>query len=155
MAPGLDSESGLERQRAEVEAAFRQGWRPMGARKPCVLTECAYTEARKVLDHRGWTGLGKAAVDAVRGGARPGDPLPALQPLPYVDDVIDAEVIITGIDPQRRVAVLFSRRDFPDTRRALRPLGRRPGGRPVLFEIKAEQHLGWRARASCGLQANA
>ena len=99
MAAGPDSESGLEQQRAEIEATFRQGWRPIGAGKPRVLTECAYTEARKVLDHGRWTGLDKAAIDAVRGGARPGDPLPPLQPLPYVDDLIDAEVIITGVGP--------------------------------------------------------
>jgi hypothetical protein len=137
MAPGLDSESGLEQQRAEIEAAFRQGWRPIGAGEPRVLTERAYTEARKVLDHGGWTGLDKAAIDAVRGGARPGDPLPPLQPCPYVDDVIDAEVIITGDSPQQRVAVLFSHRDFPGAR-----FGHRFSGYdPALERIELKEEI--------------
>ena len=113
MAPGLDSDPGLEQQRAEIEAAFRQGWRPIGAGKRRVLTERTYTEARKVLDHGGWTGLDEAAIDAVRGGARPGDPLPPLQPRPYVNDIIDAEVIITMAGPEQQVAVLFSHRASP------------------------------------------
>ena len=137
MAPGLDSESGLEQQRAEIEAAFRQGWRPIGAGKPRVLTERAYTEARKVLDHGGWTGLDKAAIDAVRGDARPGDPLPPLQPRPYVDDVIDAEVIITGVGPQQRVAVLFSHRDFLGAR-----FGHRFSGYdPALERIELKEEI--------------
>ena len=107
---------GLEQQRAEIEAAFRQGWRPIGAAKPRVLTGRAYAEARKVLGHGGWTGLDRATIDAVRDGAQPGDPLPPLQLHPYIDNVTDAEVIITGVGPQRRVAVLFSHRHFPGVR---------------------------------------
>ena len=103
------------------------GWRPIGAGKPRVLTERAYTEARNVLDHGGWTGLDKAAIDAVRGGARPGDLLPPLQPHPDVDGVIDAEIIITGVGPQQRVAVLCSHRDFPGARSAIgSPVTTRP-----------------------------
>ena len=107
---------GLEQQRAEIETAFRQGWRPIGTGKPRGLTERAYAEARKVLDHGGRTGLDQADIDAVRGGAQPGDPLPPLQPHPYIDDVTDAEVIITGVGPHRRVAVLFSHQHFPGVR---------------------------------------
>ena len=102
-----------------------------------MLTERAYTEARKVLDHGGWTGLDKAAIDAVRGGARPGDPLPPLQPRPYVDDVIDAEIIITGVGPQQRVAVLFSHRDFPGAR-----FGHRFSGYdPALERIELKEEI--------------
>jgi hypothetical protein len=107
---------GLERQRAEIEASFRQGWRPAGAGKARVLTGRAYAEARAVADHGGWTGLDQETIEAVRGGAQPGDLLPPPRPYPYIDRVTDAEVIITGASPHRRVAVLFSHQDFPGAR---------------------------------------
>ncbi len=101
---------GIEHQRNYIETAFRRGWRAAGGR---VITERCYAEARRVLDHGGWTGLGRATIDAVRNGAQPGDPLPAE---PYIDHVTDPEVIITGSGPGRCVAVLFSYRDFPGVR---------------------------------------
>jgi hypothetical protein len=107
---------GIEPLRAEIETGFREGWQPIGAGKPRVLTERAYAEARRILTQGGWTGLDRATIEAVRGGAHPGDPLPALQPDPYIDKVTDAEVIITGSGPHRRVAVLFSHEDFPGAR---------------------------------------
>jgi len=116
VAPGPDSAPELERQHAEIEAAFRRGWRPIGARKPRVLTEHAYAQARKILDHGGWAGLDQATFQAIRDGANPGDQLPPLQPHPYIDHVTDADVIITGNGPERQVAVLFSHEDFPGVR---------------------------------------
>jgi len=116
VARGPDGDLELERQRTEIAAAFREGWRPAGAGQPRVLTEDAYAEARNILGHGGWTGLDQAAIQAVRDGARPGDPLPPLQPRPYIDNVTDAEVIITGSGPGRRVAVLFSHQHFPGVR---------------------------------------
>src|SRR5207244_1235259 len=78
-----------------------------------VLTDRAYAEARKVLDHGGWTGLDRRTIQAVREGARPGDPLP---PIPFIDNIVNAEVIITGTGAGRRVTVLFSHRHFPGAR---------------------------------------
>jgi hypothetical protein len=53
--PNSDPE--LEHQSAEIEDAFRQGWRPIGAGQPRALTERAYAQARAILSHGGWTGL--------------------------------------------------------------------------------------------------
>jgi hypothetical protein len=89
---------------------FRHGCRAVGRQ---VITERDYAEARRVLDHGGWTGLDVQTIDAVRDGARPGDPLP---PIPYISHVSDTEVIITGRGRGRRVAVLFSYRDCPGIR---------------------------------------
>lgn len=116
VAPGLDSDPELEQQRTDIETSFRQGWRPVGVGQSRVLTEHAYTQARAILGRGGWTGLDQATVEAVRGGGRPGDPLPPLQPDPYIDHVTDTEVIITGTGPARRVAVLFSHQHFPGVR---------------------------------------
>jgi hypothetical protein len=112
--PSSDEE--LEHQRAGIEEAFRQGWRPAGAGQPRVLTERAYAEARKLLGHGGWTGLDQATIHAVRDGAQPGDPLPPLQPHPFIRGVTDAEVVLDGRGPMRRVAVLFRHERFPGVR---------------------------------------
>ena len=109
-APGLDA------QHTEIETAFAQGWRPAGVGEPRFLTERAYADARRVLGHGGWTGLDLATIEAVRGGAQPGDPLPPLQAEPYITRVTDTEVIITGRGQDRRVAVLFTHTDFPSVR---------------------------------------
>ena len=132
--------AGLEHERAEIEIAFRQGWRPIGAGKPRNLTDRAYATARKVLDHGGWTGLDPATIQAVRDGAQPGDPLPPLQPHPYIDNVTGADVIITGTGPQRRVAVLFSHQHFPGMRFGHRFSGRDPGLEGI--ELKEEIETG-------------
>ena len=116
MTLGRDSDSELEQQRARVEAAFREGWVPAGAGEPRVLTEHAYTEARKILSHGGWTGLDREIIEAVREGARPGDSLSPLRPSPFISHVTDAEVTVHGDGARRRVAVLFSHRDFPGVR---------------------------------------
>ncbi len=109
------------------------GWEPIGGWKPRVLTERSCTEARKVLGRGGWTGLDQATIEAVRGGARPGDPLPPLEAEPYIRHVTDTEVIITGTRQGRRVAVLFSHASFPGARFGHRfPLGLDTyGGDPV------------------------
>jgi hypothetical protein len=116
VAAGQDSDPELERQRADIEGAFRHGWRPAGAGQPRVLTERAYAEARNLIGRGGWTGLDQATIQAVRDGAQPGDALPPLRPRPYIRGVTDTEVIITGRGPGRRVAVLFSHGDFPGAR---------------------------------------
>ncbi len=116
MAPSPDSEPGIKRQRGEIETAFRERWAPPDAGSPRVLTVPAWAEARRVISHGGRTSADQVTCQAVRDGARPGDPLPPLQPHPYIDDVTDAEVIITEAGPQRRVAVLFSHRHFPGVR---------------------------------------
>ena len=103
---------GLDGQRAVIEMVL-VGWEPIGGWKPRVLTERAYTEARKVLGRGGWTGLDPATIEAVRGGAQPGDPLPPLEAEPYIRDLTDTEVIITGTGQGRRVAVLFPTRPSP------------------------------------------
>jgi hypothetical protein len=97
----------LEHQRAGIEAAFRDGWRPSDAGGPRVLTERAYAQARKILDRGGWTGLDEATVQAVRGGAQPGSALPPLQPRPFIRGVTDAEVVLDGSGPGRRVGFVL------------------------------------------------
>jgi hypothetical protein len=104
---------GLEHQLTEIQAAFLGGWRAPGAENPRMLTERVYGEARRVLGEGGWTGLDEATVEAVRDGARPGDPLP---PVPYINGVSDPDVLITGSDEDQRVTILFSYRDFPGVR---------------------------------------
>jgi hypothetical protein len=135
-----DNDPELERQRSMIAAAFRDGWRPMAAGEPRVLTERDHAEVQAILGRGGWTGLDQATIDAVRDGAQPGDPLPPLQAYPYIDDVIDAEVIITGVGPQQRVAVLFSHRDFPGTRFGHRFCGYDPALEK--FELKEEIETG-------------
>ncbi len=93
-----------------------------------------------ILGRGGWTGLDQATIDAVRDGAQPGDPLPPLQAHPYIDDVIEAEVVITGAGPQQQVAVLFSHRDFPGTRFGHRFSGYDPGLEKI--ELKEEIETG-------------
>jgi hypothetical protein len=114
--PKGNSGSELEQQRAAIETDFREGWVPRGAGEPRVLAERDYAEARKIIDKGGWTGLDRTTIEAVRGGAQPGDPLPPLQPDPFIDHVRDAKVIIHGEGPKRRVAVLFSHDHFPGVR---------------------------------------
>jgi hypothetical protein len=138
--PGGDPE--LERQRAEIAAAFREGWRPIGTGRPRVLTEHAYAQARHVLGHGGWTGLDQATIQAVRDGGQPGDPLPPLEPDPYIDRVTDAEVTITGGGRGRRVAVLFTHQDFPGVRFGHRfPLDPHAEGREQIW-LKEEVETG-------------
>jgi hypothetical protein len=111
-----EPEDDLEFQRTAIARAFRDGWRSPEDGKVRVLTERAYAEARKLLGRGGWTGLDQATIHAVRDGAQPGDSLPPLQPLPFIDNVTDAEVIITGTGAGRRIAVLFSHEHFPGIR---------------------------------------
>ena len=113
MTSDPSSDAGLEQQRASIEASFRRGWRAVG---DGVLTERWYAEARRILDHGGWTGLAPAIVDAVRQGAQPGDELPLPQPRPYIDHISDIEVMITGGGEDPCVAVLFSYRFCPGIR---------------------------------------
>jgi hypothetical protein len=112
--PNSDPE--LEHQRAQIEEAFRHGWRSPDDGLPRVLTEPVYAQARRLLGRGGWTGLDQATIQAVRDGARPGDPLPPLQPRPYITGVTDTEVIVTGAGPGRCVAVLFCHEGFPGAR---------------------------------------
>jgi hypothetical protein len=137
---GRDSDSELEQQRASVEADFREGWVPAGVGEPRVLTKHDYAEARKVLSSGGWTGLDRATIEAVREGARPGDSLPPLRPSPFISHVTDAEVIVHGDGPGRRVAVLFAHRHFPGVRFGHRfrsePSGK--GLEPILLKEEIE-----------------
>jgi hypothetical protein len=113
--PSTDLE--LETQRAQIHAAFRDGWAPHGVDEPRVLTGPAYAEVRRLLDRGGgWTGWDRATIDAVRNGAQPGDSLPPLRRRPFIENLTDTEVLLNGIGPSRRVAVLFSHTHFPDLR---------------------------------------
>ena len=110
------SEPELEHQLGRITAAFTEGWRPAGSTGPRVLTEHYYAEARKILDRGGWTGLDQTTIQAVRGGAQPGDALPPLPPRPFIDHVTNADVILHGSGAGQRVAVLFCHEHFPDAR---------------------------------------
>lgn len=95
----------------------------------------------QVLSHGGWTGLDLATIEAVRGGAQSGDPLPPLRAEPYITRVADTEVIITGSGRGRRVTVLFSHTDLPGVRFGHRfPPSFAPGGEPI--DLKEEIETG-------------
>jgi hypothetical protein len=106
----------LERQRAEIEAEFRHGQVPADAGQPRVLSPAAYTEARAIADRDGLTYLDAATIEAVRQGARPGDPLPPTERQPRITGVGDDVEVLIVDGAQPHVAVLFSHRDFPGTR---------------------------------------
>lgn len=111
------AEAELQGQRATVEAELREGWVPEDAGRPRTLNASAYVQARKIVNHGGWTGLDRATIQAVCDGARAGDPLPPLDREPFIDHVSDdVEVIITESRPKRFVAVLFSDERFPGIR---------------------------------------
>ena len=95
---------------------FRERWVPPQAGEQPVLTEPACAEARGALAQDRPTWLDPAIVEAVRDGARPGDPLPPRRPGTYFDRGTDTEVIITGRGLGRCVAVLFSYEHFPVAR---------------------------------------
>lgn len=65
---------------------------------PRALTQAAFIEASKIIREGGWTGLDPATIQAVRGGAQPGDPLPPRHRKPFIRRVADdAEVIIMAV----------------------------------------------------------
>ncbi len=140
MAPGPGSEPGIERQRAEIEAAFRERRPPPDAGKSRSLTVPAWAEARRVISHGGQTSLDPVTCQAVRDGARPGDPLPPRQPGHYTSDVTGTEVITTGDAPGQRVAVLFAHRHFPGIRFGHQFSRRDPGLEGI--ELKEEIETG-------------
>jgi hypothetical protein len=109
-------ESDLERQRAEIEADFREGWVPTDAGQPRALTAAAYAQARKIVDHGGLAYLDFATIQAVREGAQPGDPLPPTECRPSIDGVGDDVEVIIVSDAEPWVAVLFSHAHFPGVR---------------------------------------
>ena len=76
MLARLDNDPELERQRAEVEAAFRERWVPLPGSEPQLLTERDYAKARRFIAQPGKTWVAPVAIEAVRNGAQPGDPLP-------------------------------------------------------------------------------
>lgn len=106
----------LEHQHARIAAAFADGWQPAGGTQPRVLMEQEYAQARTVLDHGGWTGLDETTIQAVRGGAQPGAMLPPLQPRPFINHVVDPEVILHGRGAGQRVTVFFCHEHFPQVR---------------------------------------
>ena len=114
--PKGNSDSELEQQRAAIETDFREGWVLQGVGEPRVLTERDYAEAGKIIGKGGWAGLDRMTIEAVRGGARPGDLLPPSQSQPFINHVSDPKVIIHGEDSNRRVAVLYSHDHFPGVR---------------------------------------
>lgn len=113
-----DSATGLERQRAEVEAAFRHGWTTVMANRRRVLSAADFRQAQKVIAGEVvLTGMDPAMIRAVRHGARPGDALPPPERRPFIVGVgDDAEVVISGSGADRRVAVLFSYQAWPGRR---------------------------------------
>jgi len=114
--PDQDGDPELDRQRAEIEDAFRELWVPPPADAPQVLTGRAYAEARNTPGRGRRTWLDQSITQAVRDGARPGDPLPPRRPGTYLDRGTGADVIIIGRGPGRRVAVEFSHADFARVR---------------------------------------
>lgn len=108
-----DSDSELDRQRAIIEAVFRDRWVPLDVTRPRILTGHVYAEARRFIGEQGRTWVDGVIVQAVRDGAQPGDELPPLRPEPYLGHITDAKVTLIGRGSGRRVAVLFPLADFP------------------------------------------
>lgn len=108
------SSSGLD---PAVIRAVRNGARPGDPLPPPELSLAEYKYALKVISDDLPTGMDQATIRAVRDGAQPGDPLPPPERKPFIVGVSDdAEVIISGIDSDRYVAVLFSHQHFPGIR---------------------------------------
>lgn len=117
MSPDPPSQAELERQRADIEAAFSTGWVPEGVGQPRTLTVADCAEARRLMAGGGLSYLEPSIIQAVRDGAQPGDPLPPRERRPFIKGVSnDAEVIITTAGAWRGVAVLFSHEGFPGVR---------------------------------------
>ncbi len=74
MTPEPDSDPELERQRSDIENAFRERWLPLDVTKPRILAEHVYAEARRFIDQRGGTWLDEAIIQAVRTASSPGTP---------------------------------------------------------------------------------
>ena len=55
MTPEPDNDPELERQRTDIETAFRERWLPLDVSKPRILTEHVYAEARTFIDQGGGT----------------------------------------------------------------------------------------------------
>lgn len=111
-----EPEDDIESQLAAVASAFRERRPPPQEGRPCILSERTYLEARRALDRGAMTWLDQVTIEAVREGAQPGDRLPPAGPRPFIRGVADAEVVIHGDGPSRRVAVLFSCDRFPGVR---------------------------------------
>jgi hypothetical protein len=77
VAASANSESEMEWQRADIEAAFRERWPPPDAGRPRVLTMPRWAEARRAISHGGLTSLDQVTLPAVRSGARTGGPAAA------------------------------------------------------------------------------
>lgn len=105
-----DEEPDLAPQRAEIEAAFRERWVAPPGSEPQLLTGRDYAEALRFIAQPGKTWLAAVAIQAVRDGAQPGDPVPHDR---FLGPTPTPEVIIIGQEAERRVAVLFSHEDFP------------------------------------------
>jgi len=115
--PGSPAE--LEQQRAAIETQFRHGWVPRtlpeGQQRTLTAKESAL--ALKVLELGARTGLDSEVIQAVREGARPGDPLPPPERRAFIRGVSDdAEVIIIGTGSSQSVAILFSYEAYPGVR---------------------------------------
>jgi len=91
-----DGARDFDRQFAEIDAVLRGPWVPPDVGQPRALTLDAYAEARQSMNRGGLTSLDPAVVEAVRGGAQLGDPLPPLPPDYHISHVADPAVIITG-----------------------------------------------------------
>ena len=107
-SPGLDP---------AVIRAVRDGARPGDPLPPPELSLAEYNHAVKVISDDLLTAMDPATIRAVRNGAQPGDLLPPPERKPFIVGVSDdAEVIISGHDSDRYVAVLFSHQHFPGVR---------------------------------------
>jgi hypothetical protein len=100
-----------------VVRAVRDGARPGDHLPPPELSRVEYNFALKVISDGLLTGMDPGTIRAVRDGAQPGDRLPPPERKPFIVGVSDdAEVIISGDDSDRHVAVLFSHQHFPGIR---------------------------------------
>jgi hypothetical protein len=64
MTPEPHNDPELERQRTDIETAFRERWLPLDVSKPRILTEHVYAEAHQFIDQGGGTWLDEAIIQA-------------------------------------------------------------------------------------------
>ena len=113
-------DTALEAQRREFDEAVHLDSVPTVAGAPRTLTTEQYERVTLILEHGGWHNPDEALVDAVRGGAQPGDSIPPSRPVPRFRGVRDIQVRIVGESDNRRVVVFFSHEAFPEVRFAYR-----------------------------------
>lgn len=87
--------------------------------RPRVVSEEEYEHVRKFSTRGRWgdmLNVDTVLWQAVKDGARPGDPIPPEPESPFVDGIFDVEVNVVERAGEEAVATFFSDHDFPGVR---------------------------------------